>query len=50
MVVAFVFAVCLVVYAICFWLTFGELERWEGQAAFKPTIHAQQARKGPQTG
>jgi hypothetical protein len=50
MVVAFVFAACLVVYAICFWLAFGELERREAQAACKPTIHGQPAHKGPQTG
>jgi hypothetical protein len=50
MVVAFVFAACLVVYAICFWLTFGELERREAQATCKRTIHGGQAHKGPQTG
>ena len=35
MVVAFVFAACLAVYAVCFWPTFGELERREAQPAFK---------------
>ena len=44
MMVALVFAACLVIYAICFWLTFGELERGEAQLTFKRTIHTQQAR------
>ncbi len=25
--IALAFVICLVIYAICFWLTFGELER-----------------------
>jgi hypothetical protein len=28
--IALVFVFCLIIYAICFWLTFGELERSQG--------------------
>lgn len=50
MVVALVFAACLAVYAVCFWLTFGELERREAQRAFTRTTRTQEAREGPRTG
>lgn len=28
--IAFAFVLCLIIYAICFWLAFGELERPQG--------------------
>jgi hypothetical protein len=28
--IALAFVFCLIIYAICFWLTFGELERSQG--------------------
>ncbi len=31
--IAFVFVLCLVVYAVCFWLAFGELEGRSGAAS-----------------
>jgi hypothetical protein len=50
MLVAFVFAACLAIFAMCFWLTFGELEQREAQRVSKRTLHGRQVSKGSQTG